>query len=484
MNPNEVINAGTHMMVNNIDEQNMLLDHLTKDMLVLEFGFGFSTLLIARRVAQVISVEHDEEAYNTFKARQPENVTILFRRQNHPITEPGGDGTLEQFKDYVEAPMMYHRKYFDVVFIDGRARVACAEYAEKYYLKEGGRIFIHDYRHPQPPPYRRLEYEVVERFLKMEKHVFAMAMFSVIPEDVRKHLTPLPIVDQLFERHTGKHLISPLSPIEQAREEFENTMIDEVTEQQIRYLKAEENPPADINTTATAVLEKPGNSLEPAEMPVCISIPEPQSNDSSIRWSKGSVDGMNSFYDTHIKDHEITKHMEPFTRLLNCIDAENDHRLLDIGCGTAMLSGWTPGFEYYGADLPHIIAGCSIRNKPNHFYRGCDLVGDDISWMKTFDVITASGVIDIMEHPMYVLDKILKNTKKYLLIHRQEISEQRPTHADPNGPGYDTTAWHSVINRKDLDDLLAFHKFRKIEVPCTFANWENGGSSFLLIKEK
>ena len=37
-----------------------------------------------------------------------------------------GDGTYEQFADYVEKPVEYEMK-FDLIIVDGRARVAAAE---------------------------------------------------------------------------------------------------------------------------------------------------------------------------------------------------------------------------------------------------------------------------------------------------------------------------------------------------------------------
>ena len=37
------------------------------------------------------------------------------------------DGTYEQFADYVEKPVQYGSTTFDLIIVDGRARVAAAE---------------------------------------------------------------------------------------------------------------------------------------------------------------------------------------------------------------------------------------------------------------------------------------------------------------------------------------------------------------------
>ena len=42
------------------------------------------------------------------------------------------DGTYEQFADYVEKPVQYGSTTFDLIIVDGRARVAAAESVIRY----------------------------------------------------------------------------------------------------------------------------------------------------------------------------------------------------------------------------------------------------------------------------------------------------------------------------------------------------------------
>lgn len=171
------------MLMNNPQEEKFLTDCLTPEMRVLEFGSGQSTLVLASLVREVVSIEHHQKYADmlTGSGNLPANVTLCFVPQNREPTQDYDDGTYADFKDYVLHPRYYiDKELFDVVFVDGRARVACATYAAREYLKPGGLIFIHDYRHPKPQ-YRRKEYEPVENFLERVGQEFAMAKFIVKP---------------------------------------------------------------------------------------------------------------------------------------------------------------------------------------------------------------------------------------------------------------------------------------------------------------
>lgn len=437
MNPQDSLNAGCSIMVNNIGEERLLLSHLKPHMRVLEFGHGLSTNVMAKLVRQVVSIEYNPEWYDAFKPFLDKNVTTILKPANKAPTPAYEDGTLEDYKDYVMSPMQQaSAEKFDVVVIDGRARVACAEYAAKFYLKDDGLIFIHDYRHPKPPPYRRPEYEVVESFLDMKKHVFAMALF---------------------------------------------------------VKKGQSSPYLDIVEMKADIVELPSVSgtTTPIQVPVTV-VEQPAekhqltlTDDKSTCWNQSDVVyEMNRFFDQHIKDHKITEHLKPFTDLLNLIDPAEYPLLLDLGCGSGILVPFCKDFVYNGADLPHIVAGCALRNYPNNFYRACDIVESDITWIQYYDVVVINGVIDIMQAPLYVLDKILKSTKKYLILHRQEISEQKET-SIRKGPGYGAFAWHSTINRNDFEKIIANNGFEVVaETSPNFADWENGGASFLLQKKE
>ncbi len=82
------------------------------DMKVFEYGSGNSTLWWSRRVASVISCEHDKEWYAGFCPRVPENTTYLLRR-----AKGGCTAYAEEIGNYANL--------FDIVVIEGRDRINC-----------------------------------------------------------------------------------------------------------------------------------------------------------------------------------------------------------------------------------------------------------------------------------------------------------------------------------------------------------------------
>lgn len=400
------INEGTTMMVNNIEEQEFFLAHLTKEMTVLEYGCGESTMTIAPLVKHLVCIEHKEawatEIMSRVNAAGYTNVQMIVKKENHEPSANYDDGTYEDFKDYVEAIHQFAPETFDIVFIDGRARVDCAKGCVPY-VKKSGCIFIHDYRHPTEE-YRRREYEVVEDFLELEGHVFALG--KLVPKYWMKTIAKFTLQDMQV--------------------------------------------------------------------------------DQDVCWYKNEViEEMNRFYDLHLKNQDIIKHFKPFTDLLEQIINNGDLTLLDIGCGTAMLSEFCKNYAYYGADLPHVVAGCALRNYPQYFYRGCEVYNEDIWWIGEFDIVVINGLLDVMQYPLFVLKKLLNALAwgGYLIIHRQEVTELGPTRILKNG-SYGSTTYHSIIAREDLQNVIKEYDCVIIkETQCGFTNWENTGNSFLIYKD-
>lgn len=111
-----------------------LTSYLRPSMSVFEWGSGGSTLFFARRVARVVSVEYD--------AGWCEAVAVRLRdhglgnaQVRHLPPEPGDDGALYRssaaefagmsFRRYVDSVLAYPDGSFDVILVDGRARLGC-----------------------------------------------------------------------------------------------------------------------------------------------------------------------------------------------------------------------------------------------------------------------------------------------------------------------------------------------------------------------
>ncbi len=103
---------------------------------VFEWGSGASTKYWIRRGASCVSIEHDPKWYDvTSRDCEGADVTLL---QSDPMAlsfadpaDPKGFTSADpnflhhSFERYVQAIDKYPDKYFDVIFIDGRARPSC-----------------------------------------------------------------------------------------------------------------------------------------------------------------------------------------------------------------------------------------------------------------------------------------------------------------------------------------------------------------------
>lgn len=128
------------------NERQILIKNINKDHLVLEYGSGASTLEIAKLCKHVTSIEHNLQWYNKVKAEKPDNCDLILAEPDLPYIEGRHDGTYEEFKTYVNSSL--NKGLFDIILIDGRARVACASIMKKV-AKKDSLIFIHDFERPE-----------------------------------------------------------------------------------------------------------------------------------------------------------------------------------------------------------------------------------------------------------------------------------------------------------------------------------------------
>lgn len=109
-----------------------IAERITRDMHVLEFGAGYSTLWLAKRAASVVSVEPDRDWISLLQPRLPKNASIL------PFDETYRDryGELKISASDPDA--------FDVLVIDGLDRASIA-LASHNWLSAGGVIIYDDF---------------------------------------------------------------------------------------------------------------------------------------------------------------------------------------------------------------------------------------------------------------------------------------------------------------------------------------------------
>ena len=135
------------------DAERWLRGHVRDDMRVFEWGSGGSTVFFASRVREVVSVEHDPRWHALVAAR-----LAALRRHNvdAALVAPEPPGVDEvplpfrstdaayvglSFEKYVRAIERFPDGHFDVVLVDGRARLGCLERALRK-VRPGGAVVV------------------------------------------------------------------------------------------------------------------------------------------------------------------------------------------------------------------------------------------------------------------------------------------------------------------------------------------------------
>ena len=112
----------------------------------LEWGCGRSTLFFPDRLddeATWLSIEHNPAWHEKIRRQlERDNTSLVLAQPNAKLWDDScGDGSHEDFTDYVEAPS--DAGPFDFILVDGRARLACLEKAQSL-VSDRGVVVLHD----------------------------------------------------------------------------------------------------------------------------------------------------------------------------------------------------------------------------------------------------------------------------------------------------------------------------------------------------
>ena len=179
---------------------NFLKSYLKPNFIFLEWGAGKSTAVFSCFVKEYYSIEHNFKDYKNSLAKAGKNVKIYYAPPNLNTLQwfpyVFRDGSFGEFKNYVQFADVLGslNKKFDVVLIDGRARVECAKQVLPY-LAEGAVVFLHDF-------HRHLYWDVLEHYYieKIEDNLVALRKKPEIKLEVK-------IKDRIFLMQ--KYLINP-----------------------------------------------------------------------------------------------------------------------------------------------------------------------------------------------------------------------------------------------------------------------------------
>jgi hypothetical protein len=155
-------------MFTTTEESAFFFAEIDQNKKVLEYGSGQSTIEISGKCRSVVSVEHQEYWHNKTLQIIPSNCELMLKKPTLHYVEGGHCGTYEEFEDYVEAPLP--KGPFDIILIDGRARVACASICKRLGHKDTI-VFMHDFERP--------EYQEALTYLEQVAIVGRMAKFKI-----------------------------------------------------------------------------------------------------------------------------------------------------------------------------------------------------------------------------------------------------------------------------------------------------------------
>jgi len=163
------------MSLHKAEEEQFFFSYMNPDMKALEWGCGESTLDIASRVKSVVSIEHNLDWHNRIKSQGRSNITMILKPTFTPYEwDKSADGNLSQFGAYVFAPLELGNDPYDLIFIDGRARLYCAEFCLAFCHPET-LIFFHDFK-PEWPG--RECYAQAYRVMDLVRQVYDMALLK------------------------------------------------------------------------------------------------------------------------------------------------------------------------------------------------------------------------------------------------------------------------------------------------------------------
>ena len=124
---------------------------------VLEYGSGRSTMELSKIARSVVSVEHQKAWHDELSKELPKNVNLILAEPDLDYIEgphanqrsEGNDGTYEEFETYIKSPL--DKAPYDVIIIDGRARVECARLCTQL-AHERTYIYVHDFEREEYQP--------------------------------------------------------------------------------------------------------------------------------------------------------------------------------------------------------------------------------------------------------------------------------------------------------------------------------------------
>lgn len=172
-----------------------------------------------------------------------------------------------------------------------------------------------------------------------------------------------------------------------------------------------------------------------------------------------------------------------FDALKACFDMVRDSEtLLDLGCGAAEVARVFNNFDYTGADLPHIVEEVSKAKNPDAKYVKFNIEKDDLHFLSGKDIVLMNSFVSEIPNWYFALSKVLDVAEKYIILHRQTVTDQKSSLVKYKTYG-DLLTTNSVINYEDLVRLFEMNSFEKIYEVNSFV-YDDACKSFVFRKQE
>lgn len=178
--------------------------------------------------------------------------------------------------------------------------------------------------------------------------------------------------------------------------------------------------------------------------------------------SRDVAEQMVELTNQELQHPELVPPYRSFKELLELLIREPElpkpARFLDIGCGAGaygeLLDRWAPErFDYLGADYAEEIVAAARARFPERTFEQRDVFEPDA--LRGFDVVFASGLVDVLARYDEALDALLAADAPWVLLHRQRIAERAHAEVAPGYRGQRT--YRSYVTPEHLERAARRH---------------------------
>lgn len=153
-----------------------LRKRLKPSMSVFEYGSGGSTLFFAKYVNNVTSIEHVQEWTDMLNEKL--EVKGFTNAKVYCIPRESNKKTDADYEKYARSIQHTEKKY-DVIVIDGRARVQCAIHAITHVKKKGIIVLDNSERERYQPIFKQLQKYPKKTFKGMTPHLTTLSQTTI-----------------------------------------------------------------------------------------------------------------------------------------------------------------------------------------------------------------------------------------------------------------------------------------------------------------